>query len=322
LSNKSKAIPLTITLGSILLFFCLVLTILWNFVLIYNYSQLKQYAGPIREYSGYFQWIMLAIGCFFFVVIIVGVILFIVYLTRQIMLNQLQKNFIDSVTHELKTPLTSIKLYIETLKKHDLSREKKEDFLNIMLKDVERLDTLVDHILESAKLDHLARSYQVKEIKMEPLLNYCSEIITNRYNLEQGDITLKTDDNMVITSDPTALQLVLINLLDNSVKYSNDNIKIIIEAYTNIAGKVDIVIKDFGEGIPKPEINKIFSRFYRISNEITGNKKGSGLGLFIVKETINNLKGKIEVSSEGKNKGTTFKITLPGNDITPGKKYA
>lgn len=236
------------------------------------------------------------------------------------MLNQLQKNFIDSVTHELKTPLTSIKLYIETLKKHDLAREKKEDFLNIMLKDVERLDTLVDHILESAKLEH-RRTYQVREIDLEQLLNYCSEIIANRYNLEKGNIIIKAN-NMVIKSDPTALQLVLINLLDNAVKYSHENIKIIIEADTNVAGKIDIVIRDFGEGIPKPEINKIFSRFYRISNEITGNKKGSGLGLFIVKETINNLKGKIEVSSEGKHQGTTFKITLPGNDVPSRKEYA
>jgi two-component system phosphate regulon sensor histidine kinase PhoR len=309
-SSKSKALPLTITLGSILLFFCLVLTILWNFALIYNLSQLKQYAGPIKEYSGYFQWIILGIGCFFFVVIIVGVILFIVFLAREIMLNQLQKNFIDSVTHELKTPLTSIKLYIETLKKHDLAKEKKDDFLNIMLKDVERLDTLVDHILESAKLEH-KRPYHLKEIELEPLLKYCSEIISNRYSLEKENITLKTE-KMIIKTDPTALQLVLINLLDNAVKYSDKNIKIIIEAYTNPSGKIDINIKDFGEGIPKLEISKIFSRFYRISNEITGNKKGSGLGLFIVKETINNLKGKIEVSSEGKNKGTTFKITLPG----------
>ncbi len=310
MKSKSRALPLTITLGSILLFFCLVLAILWNFVLIYNYSQLKEYAGPIKEYSGYFQWVMLAVGGFFFLLVITGVTLFVVFLARQIMLNQLQKNFIDNMTHELKTPLTSIKLYIETLKRHDLPKEKKDSFLDIMLKDVERLDTLVNHVLESAKLEHYSKNLQTKEINLEQIVNYCVEIIINRYSLSNDNFEINLNDIMIKT-DPTALQLVLLNLIDNAVKYSNENIKVIIEAKNNPSGKIDISIKDFGQGIPGPEISKIFRRFYRMSNDIAGNKKGTGLGLFIVNETIRNLKGKIEVISEGKNKGTDFKITLP-----------
>lgn len=307
---KSKAIPLTITLGSLLLFFCLVLTILWNFILIYNYSQLKELSGPIKEYSGYFQWVVLGIGSFFFVVVITGVILFMVFLARQIMLNQLQTNFIDSVTHELKTPLTSIKLYIETLKKHDLPKDKKESFLNIMLKDVDRLNTLVDHVLEASKIEHLNKDYQYTEVDLEHMIKYCAEVIINRYNLNPECIKLDLQPAFV-QSEPTALQLVFINLIDNAVKYSEENIQVFVTVSKTVKGKVDIIIKDSGIGINNTEIKKIFRRFYRIKDESTERKKGSGLGLFIVKEVVSKLKGKIEVTSQGKNLGTEFKITLP-----------
>jgi len=299
---KSKALPLTITLGSLLLFFCLVLTILWNFILIYNYSQLKQ--------SGYFQWVILGVGSFFFVVVITGVILFMVFLARQIMLNELQTNFIDSVTHELKTPLTSIKLYIETLKKHDLTKEKKDSFLNIMLKDVERLNTLVDHVLEASRIEHLSKKYDYEEVSLDSVIRYSSEIVINRYNLSPENIKLNLLP-ISINSDNTALQLVFINLLDNAVKYSDKNIQILVSISKNTNNKIDIIIKDSGIGINKTELKKIFKRFYRVNEPNTESKKGSGLGLFIVKEIVNKLKGSIEVKSEGLNQGTEFKISLP-----------
>ena len=308
---KLRAVPLTITLGSILLFFCLVLTILWNFILIYNYSQLKEFAGPIKEYSGYFQWVILGIGSFFFVVVITGVLLFMIFLARQLMLNQLQTSFIDSVTHELKTPLTSIKLYIETLKKHDLPKDKKDSFLEIMLKDVERLNTLVDHVLEASKLEHLNKSYEYKEIDLESIIKYCTEIITNRYNLKSDEINIKSVPTF-IKSDPAALELAFINLIDNAVKYSEDNIQVFIEI-VQINSKVQVIIKDSGVGISKSETKKIFKRFYRIKNESTEREKGSGLGLFIVKQILDRLKAKIEVISEGKNMGTSFIITFDNN---------
>lgn len=316
MKNKSKALPLTITLGSILLVFCLLLTILWNFVLIYNFSKIEELSGPIKDYSGYFQWIILFIGSFFFIVIIVGVTLFMIFLARQIVQNQLQKNFIDSVTHELKTPLTSLKLYIETLKKHELSKDKKDFFLNTMLKDVDRLDNLVNHVLEAAKLENIHKNYKFKELDLQSLISGCAESIISRYNISQDAISLNVEP-LMIKSDPVALQLIIMNLLDNAVKYSNENIKVIVAANTSKDQKVDITIQDFGEGIPKSELKNIFRRFYRTAEHLSGNKKGSGLGLFIVNETIKNIKGKIEVYSEGKGKGTLFRISLPSD-----KEYA
>lgn len=308
---KSKALPLTITLGSVLLFFCLVLTILWNFILIYNYSQLKELAGAqAGSQSWYLQWTILGIGSFFFVVVITGVILFMVFLARQIVLNQLQTNFIDSVTHELKTPLTSIKLYIETIKKHDLPKEKQNNFLDIMLKDVDRLNTLVDHVLEASRIEYVSKKYDYKEVQLDSVIKYSSEVIKNRYGLSENNFKLDLLP-LSISSDPMALQLIFINLIDNAVKYSDNIIEINIVMKQNTDNSIDIIIKDKGIGITKNELKKIFKRFYRIKEPNTEDKKGSGLGLFIVHEIINKLKGTIEVKSEGINSGTEFKISLP-----------
>lgn len=245
-----KALPLTITLGSVLIVFCIILTILWNYILIKNYSTIKQFDNS----DGSFQLIMLILGSFFFVVIITGVVLFIVFLARQIILNQLQNNFIDSVTHELKTPLTSIKLYIETMKKYDVSKEKKDVFLNNMLKDVERLDILVNHVLDATKIENISKDYNLKEISLNEVIDEAVEIISRRHNLvkENFSFDLKIDK---IISDKTALELVIMNLIDNSVKYSNSDLHIEIKSYLQ-NNKIFISIKDSGVGIGKNEIKK------------------------------------------------------------------
>lgn len=300
-----KALPLTITLGSLLLLFCIALTALWNYILIRNYSKIKL----ISESETSFQLVILIIGSIFFVIVITGIILFIVFLARQIVLNQLQNNFIDNVTHELKTPLTSIKLYVETMKKHDIAKEKREVFLNTMLKDIERLDILVNHVLEATRIENINKEYQNKQVSISSLIDECIEIICRRYNLEK-EIFSCNYQLEELNSIPTLLEVVILNLLDNAIKYSTDNIKIEIKTYIK-NNKNIISIKDHGVGINKNEFKQIFKRFYRIPVKITKEKKGTGLGLFIVKENIKKLKGNIEAQSKGINQGSEFIITLP-----------
>ncbi|MFN4149671.1 MAG: sensor histidine kinase [Candidatus Sericytochromatia bacterium] len=310
-NTESRAIPLTITLGSLLLFFCLVLTVLWNFILIYNYSQMKELSGPLKDYSGYFQWVILGIGCFLFVVVITGVILFMVFLAKQIMLNQMQKNFIDSMTHELKTPLTSLKLYTETLKKHELNREKSISFFNIMLKDIERLDLLVNQVLDASRLElNSKKSITYSDIDLEKLIKTCCDSIMRKYSLEDYNIYCNCAIKTKVYSDSESLKLLIMNLIDNAVKYSNEVVNVTVDADIK-DGIIEIIVKDSGIGISKKEIKKIFRRFYRVYDESTYGKKGNGLGLFIVKQTVDNLDGKIEVISEGLNKGTTFRVLIP-----------
>lgn len=312
--KRTRALPLTIILGSSLLVVVIALTTLWNIVLVNNHFKLKKSAGNLGEYSGMSQWIILGIGSFLFALIIAGVILFIIFMARQIIVNQMQKSFIDGVTHELKTPLTSLQLYIQTLKKHDLPLEKRNEFLDFMLLDVERLNILVNHVLEAAKLDHMHHVYQSENINLKHLLEYCRDIVSHRYKVDSGSFHFDVAD-LEIQSDPNALQLVFINLLDNAIKYSSDNIKVIVNASEEISGKISITIQDFGVGISQSELKNVFKRFYRSPRGIESQQKGSGLGLFIVKQTIKHLKGQIHVFSDGPETGTSFVITLPGESL-------
>lgn len=308
-SPQSRALPLTITLGSLLLLFCLALTTLWNIVLIYNTLQLRQTIG--REVWG--QWVILGIGSFFFVVIIVGITLFMVFMSRQIITNQLQKNFIDSVTHELKTPITSLRLYVETLQRHRLAPEKQAEFLGTMLQDLEYLDTLVSHMLEGARAEYQP-TRQPETFALDAVIESSIQLILRRYQLAASVIAY-TPSGLSLESDPHSLQLVLVNLLDNAVKYSPQPPQIRISVST-LAGRqgqaperLCLQIQDQGSGIPAAEQRRIFNRFYRGS--WAGQIQGSGLGLFIVRETVRSLKGSIAVESPGKDQGSTFSVTLP-----------
>jgi two-component system, OmpR family, phosphate regulon sensor histidine kinase PhoR len=307
MKNRSKALPLTITLGSILLVFCLALTTLWNIVLIYNTLQLKAYAGPHLK-TIWSQWVILGVGSLLFVIIITGIILFIVFMSRQIILNQLQKNFIDSVTHELKTPLTSLRLYVETLQRHKVDAEKQAWLLDTMLKDIEHLDLLVSHVLEAVRIEYRRDPERLVEVDLWVLLQECGETLTRRYALPAETIQI-IGEQVPLRSDPVGLRLVFMNLIDNAIKYSPENPQVEIQIGRENGSFLTVAVRDQGLGIPEPELKKIFRRFYRVSgNEST---KGSGLGLFIVYETLRQLKGKIQVLSEGRLQGSTFVVSLP-----------
>lgn len=303
--HRSRALPLTITLGSILIVFTLVLTTLWNIVLVYNSLQLKQYAGVTGIWK---QWVILGIGSFFFVVIIVGITLFIIFMSRQILLNQMQKNFIDGVTHELKTPLTSLRLYVETLQRHKLEGAKREQFLNTMLQDLEYLDALVNHVLEAARIEYRRSQDHFKAVQLHPVLDDCRQLILRRYMLNATCITLESNCELNLYTDPHALHLVFVNLLDNAVKYSCETPEVRVRCHTQ-GEQVEITVSDQGMGIPENEQRRIFRRFYRGS--MVDQAKGSGLGLFIVREAIKQMRGQIQVQSDGRDQGTRFTVRLP-----------
>ncbi len=299
----NKALPLTITLGSLLIVFTLALTTLWNIVLIYNSLKLKEHIPTGEVWQ---QWVILGVGSFLFVVIIVGITLFVIFMSRQIMLNQLQKNFIDAVTHELKTPITSLRLYVETLQRHTLPPEKRQNFLQVMLKDLDHLDTLVTHVLESARVEYRQREADFETLHLRELVQECAGIIQRRYPEVQSTITI-SEAAVVTRSNPYALRLILLNVLDNAVKYSPESPCIDIQIQQR-AQDIFIEISDQGVGIPAGEHKRIFKRFYR--SKLSENAKGTGLGLFIVSETLKQLKGSIRLQSEV-GQGSTFTLRLP-----------
>lgn len=279
----------------------LVLTTLWNIVLIYNTLQLRPVIGP----NIWQQWVILGIGSFLFVVIITGITLFIIFMSRQIILNQTQKNFIDSMTHELRTPITSLKLYVETLQRHQLEGPKREQFLRTMLQDVEYLDALVGHVLESAKVEYGHAQTQT-QVELDGLVTDSIALIQRRYQLDDGCLVY-SPTGLSLLSDPHTLRLILTNLIDNAVKYSPSPPQVTIRAERTSEG-LQIEVSDKGTGLLPHERKRIFRRFYRGSQAIDA--KGSGLGLYIVSESVKALRGSIEVESAGRDQGTRFRVKL------------
>jgi signal transduction histidine kinase len=266
--------------------------------------------GPAAiEGPGY--WIFLISGYVLFLAVIVGLILYVVWLAKQIRLNQRQQNFIDSVTHELKSPLTSLKLYLETMQLRKLAPEKQEEFTRLMLADVERLDMLIDHVLEAARVEQRRNPYPLAELELVPLLEGAIRTVSIRNGLAPGAIALEADA-LTVRTHPVGLEMVLVNLLDNAVKYSRDTIAITVRAYRADPGHVAVAITDAGVGIPRNQLKRVFQRFYRVGNETTRIRKGTGLGLYIVKETLKGLGGQVRATSPGENQGSTFTVTLPG----------
>ena len=303
--KRNRALPLTITLGSVLVVLALVLTTLWNIVMIYNTLRLRPVIGP----AIWQQWLILGVGSFLFVVIIVGITLFIIFMSRQILLNQTQKNFIDNMTHELRTPITSLKLYVETLQRHQLEGERREQFLGTMLQDVEYLDLLVGHVLEAAKAEYRPQRQKIS-IAIDALVNESIELVMRRYQLDSACFDFEPT-GVIFPSDHHALRLILVNLLDNAVKYSPAPPRISIRIQQIISAKgehLELRVCDQGHGLLPSESKRIFRRFYR-GNQ-TDQAKGSGLGLFIVKETVRQLKGQISVSSAGRDQGSCFTVVL------------
>jgi signal transduction histidine kinase len=265
----------------------------------------------------YVGWILLSLqqialmifGVILFALIITGLVLNTTYLLREIRRNEQQDAFLNAVTHELKTPIASIRLYLETLKTRDVAPEKRREFYDVMLADSDRLLHTVEQVLQASSTREKKNLVNITEIDLPALLRESVERVRTRYNLDESAISFTMPENeMKISGDAGELQVVFTNLLDNAVKYSGKDIKVSV-AVKNLNKKfVVIFIKDSGVGIAAGELKRIFRRFYRVP---TQKKKGTGLGLFIVQSIIKKHGGRITAESKGEGKGSTFIVQLP-----------
>ncbi len=240
----------------------------------------------------------------------VSLVLIFRHLNIQIKLNALYDNFIANVTHELKSPLSSIQLYLETLNSRDVPEEKKKEFYVLMMRDAERLKNLVNSILEIASMDK-KKSYRDFEVyKADETIKKIILESATQFQLKEGSIRFSGDAGCDILLDRNSIKTVFDNLVDNSIKYSNSNLQITVLFKRN-SKKIEIEFSDNGIGISGDQTKKIFQKFYRIYDMDIPNVKGTGLGLYVVREIIKNHKGKVYAFSEGKGKGSKFKIELP-----------
>ena len=257
---------------------------------------------------------LLVFGIIFFLLIIVGLVLNTTFLIREIRRNEQHDAFINAVTHELKTPLASIRLYLETLKQRDVSEEQQQKFYDIMLADSDRLLHTVEQVLRAGSAGQGRRTLNRTIIDVSTLVRDCIRLAHTRYNLDPQSVvyTENLDGQPArVKGDAEELRAAVMNLLDNAVKYSDKGVALKVEVATLDDKKVAVRVADSGVGIPPAQLNRVFKRFYRVPGRVMARFKGTGLGLFIVRSVVEKHGGKVFAESEGRGLGTTITIQLP-----------
>jgi signal transduction histidine kinase len=262
------------------------------------------------------HWAFLTVGTIFITLILIGVAVYFIWTIKEYRLNRRQANFIDSVTHELKSPIASIKLCLQTLDLRSVGPEQQREFHKFIMEDIERLDSLIDHLLAVARLDHVERDEHLEDVPLEGLLIKCAEEIRRRYELSLDRVQLEIDP-CVVRGRPRDLEMVFVNLLDNAAKYGAKEPQVHVQAAVSRGNRVVIKISDNGKGVNSDLRRKIFKRFYRGGSELERTTKGTGLGLYIVKSLISKMKGKIHTHGRGPLGGATFEVDLPGRALQP-----
>jgi len=292
-----RSIGFPLALGIVLLVLVLALAVGW---------QLLVWDRGLEQ----LDWVLLALGSVCFLAIVVGVVWLCLWLVREIGLNQRQQAFLDAVTHEMKTPLASLALYLDTLERHDPEREHRREFLLRMRGDVERLDHTVEQVLAAARAEEHRRRARLERVALAELLSSCIADIREIHRLPERAIRLEVTGGAAVRGDPAELQLVFRNLLENAVKYSDEPVEVTVRVGSADDGRVRVEIADRGIGIPSRELRKIFQRFYRVGRDVQRTAAGLGLGLFIVRNLVRRQGGRVVARSEGFGQGSRFLVTL------------
>jgi signal transduction histidine kinase len=274
-------------------------------------------AVEASQYAAYW-WAVLALGTTFLVLVLAGVIMYLLISIKEINLSQRQSNFIDSVTHELKSPIASLKLYLQTLSRRNVTEEQQQEFRSFMLEDLDRLDTLITHLLEAAKLSHEPQSGEAEltEVELSAVIRQCAAAAVQQHHLAEDRMRLELTPT-VVRCRPMDVEIVFRNLIDNAIKYSGPDAEVIIESWADGRGLVITRVIDNGPGIPAQWRRKIFGRFVRLGSELEREQTGTGLGLYIVKGLVRRMRGRVHVRSRLGRAGTTFEVELPGELAAP-----
>jgi len=256
----------------------------------------------------------LVLGIVFFLLIIFGLVLNTTFLIREIRRNEQHDAFINAVTHELKTPIASIRLYLETLKTREVDEERRKAFYDVMLADSDRLLQTVEQVLRAGRAGHRRAAINAAILDLGELVRECLNLARVRYNLN-GDslsfVELLNGDKARVAGDADELRAAVSNLLDNAVKYSEKDVQVRVELAAIDKQRVALRIADQGIGIPSAQLKVIFKRFYRVPGRFMAKVKGTGLGLFIVRSVVEKHGGRVFAESAGLGQGSTFTIQLP-----------
>lgn len=301
--SPRRSLGLPITLAIVMIVLLILLTIGWVLLLVVNALADSRFAG--------LYWALLSIGSIFYLVLVVGVLMYLALSIKAINLNRRQSNFVDSVTHELKTPIASLKLYLQTLHRRTLPPEQQDAFHRAMLEDVERLDRLINQVLDAGRLDAGLVDGDLAEVPLVPLVRECAEMVCLRYRVKPETVVIDAQP-CAIRARRADLDMIFRNLIDNAVKYAAAEPWVGVSIRLEPRGWIVVRVSDNGSGIPAKLRRKIFGRFVRLGTELERNRPGTGLGLYIVRTLVRNLRGSISVSDRPDGPGAVFEVRLPG----------
>lgn len=255
--------------------------------------------------------ILLFFGVLLLATIISGVVLNTIFLVREIRRNEQHNAFINAVTHELKTPVASIRLYLETLITHTIADQKRNEFYQIMLDDSERLLSTIEQVLRTGRIGASKPLLSSAPLDLAEVLKECVDRARTTYNLQAECLTYRAASPVNVRGDRDEMRAAIFNLIDNAVKYSGSDVHVTVDA-AKIDGKcIAVRVKDEGIGIPKAELGRIFKRFYRIPHPTSSRQEGTGLGLYIVRSVAKRHGGRAWAESSGPGRGSTFVFQVP-----------
>ena len=294
ITSRTKAIAFFITLGACLVALTVVVNVSW---IVLNWRQV----------------VPLVLGVIFFGLIIAGLLVNTVFLVREIRRNEQQDSFLNAVTHELKTPIASIRLYLETLESRQLEEAQRRDFYRIMLEDTDRLLGTVEQVLKASQVRQRSVRQNWREVDFASVVHDLLELARLRQHLppEALHFGAEPPSGITVIGNAEELRTAVFNLFDNAIKYSGEKKDIVVDILTPNIDTVSLRIRDHGIGILRKDLKRIFKRFYRSPNPMTGRVKGTGLGLFIVRSVARRHGGDVYAESEGEGRGSTFTLRLP-----------
>ncbi len=301
---ERKSLKWPILLGIFMILLLVGLTVGWVLLNVFN---------AISSQSGStLYWILLTVGSVSFGLVLTGVILYIVWTVQQINLNRRQSNFLDAVTHELKSPIASLKLFLQTLHRRTIDETQRQEFYKSMMEDVDRLDRTITQLLDVAKLQQESNEPEPATwVPLRELIDSVSRKVTAQYDIQESQMHISVPD-CEVWSRPVDLEILLRNLLDNAVKYSGHPPMVVVEGMlAKNEDELRLVFQDNGSGVPRHLRRAIFQRFYRVGNELERTKPGTGLGLFLVRSIVKRMGGTIRVEDVSKQKGARFVLHVP-----------
>jgi two-component system, OmpR family, sensor histidine kinase SenX3 len=294
LRSRRKGIAFFIAFGACLVAIAIALNVGW---IILNWRQVAQ----------------LVFGVIFFMAIIVGIVLNTIFLVREIRRNEQHDGFINAVTHELKTPIASIRLYLETLQTRDVDEAQRKEFYSVMLTDTSRLLRTVEQVLQAGRTGQRRRQIERSVIDLGSVVKESLQAVQtqlSRATIKYSEV-LDNDSRPFVLGDHDELRVAVSNLVDNAVKYSPATPLVTVEVATFDEKRWAVRVSDSGIGIPRRQLKHVFKRFYRIPARMMSQVKGSGLGLFIVQSVVERHGGRVFAESAGEGMGSTFTIVLP-----------